>query len=137
MIARTEKWLLSRMNEHETGFLRNSRQIDTFGRANNDITEYVILFCIAKDWPNFSIVKRNDGFTKFYFYISHKMLVCKFYAHFFCFRFFCSKISFSAYIVWALTHSGTNKLNSLLAVLEQNAQKSDDSYFIGLVAGNF
>lgn len=42
MVQRTRDWLISRKNKDGSAFLRSSAAIDTFGRAPDDITKYII-----------------------------------------------------------------------------------------------
>lgn len=47
MIRRTSQWLLARRNG-KGGFLRNSKALDTFGRADQHITDAYITFALAE-----------------------------------------------------------------------------------------
>ena len=77
MLQRTRTWLLGR-RDGKGGFSRNSRALDSFGGAPDDIT--------------------------------------------------------NAYIVWSLLQAGEKGLEKEIAAVKAGAEKSEDSYFLGLAA---
>ncbi|KAJ3449060.1 macroglobulin / complement [Anaeramoeba flamelloides] len=59
MLKRTTDWIFSRRDEENGGFLRNSRSLDSFGRAPKHTTDAYIVWALTKAGIGYSELERQ------------------------------------------------------------------------------